>query len=470
MSARAGSQGSRAHSIDGDFMAQVIDLSLFDRAMSRVRRVFARPAARGDRSEQAYEALIAAATGIKGGEHAARGRAALLARTYAELDDDGRGAILMLLVERFGRDAEAVEAGLAAALEASGAARDAALAALGRTLEPARATLFRRFAAMPEGLGFLIGLRDDVRRLGTARPALGVLDEELRHLLALWFDPAMLELVRVDWSSPAAFLEKLMAYEAVHAMDGWDDLKRRLAPDRRIYALRHPMLAGEPLIFVEVALVEGMPGGISQLIGPSLAVAEADEADTAVFYSISNCQTGLAGVPLGNSLIKQVVERLSNELPGLGTFVTLSPVPGFRRWLKRAGADEEIAARVRETTGIEPAALDDAIEADDASEDQVARMAAHYLARERSSAGRALDPVAHFHLGNGARLERVLTGADPSPRGQAQSAGVMVNYLYDLDTIEANVDAYGAAGTVTLGGQARRLLKPDARTSDRATA
>ena len=445
-------------------MAQVIDLGLFDRAMSRVRRVFTRVPARRDAAAGPLAEAMEAALSNRGGEHAARLRAADLARDYRGFDDEGRTRFLDLLAARFGRDNEAVDAAIAAARAATGAEREVALAALGAALEPSRLILLRRFAAMPGGLGFLIRLREDARRLGPRNPAFAPLDDDLRQLLALWFDPAMLELVRVDWASPAAFLEKLIAYEAVHAMDGWSDLKRRLADDRRIFALRHPMLPEEPLIFVEVALRRGMPGRIADLIGSDLPVEPADKADTAVFYSISNCQAGLAGVPLGNSLIKQVAARLAGEFRQIETFVTLSPAPGFAAWLKRVAADAAEAERVRGAIGVDPSPLAQAVADGSANPEQLARVAAHYLARERNRNGRALDPVAHFHLGNGARLERVLAGADLSARGLAQGAGVMVNYLYDRPTIEENVDSYAGDGKVALGSQVRRLLKGAAAT------
>ena len=259
-------------------------------------------------------------------------------------------------------------------------------------------------------------------------------DSDLRHLIASWFNRGFLELRRIDWNAPASVLEKLIQYEAVHEIQGWDDLRRRLAPDRRCFAFFHPSLPGDPLIFVEVALVRGLAGAIAPLLAPESGVPEA--ADTAIFYSISNCQDGLRGISFGNFLIKQVVEVLKQEMPHLRIFSTLSPMPGFRRWLeRRADAPADPAHDEAATIGL----------------------AALYLT---NPGPKASDPVARFHLGNGARLERINWMGNPAQRGMAESYGVMVNYLYDPDTIEENHEGYARGGIIARSAAVSALVPP----------
>jgi malonyl-CoA decarboxylase len=303
--------------------------------------------------------------------------------------------------------------------------------------------------------------------LGALRehPALKPLDEDLHHLFGSWFNRGFLELRRIDWNSSAASLEKLITYEAVHEIAGWDDLRRRLGPDRRCFGFFHPALPGEPLIFVEVALTEGLAAAVQPLLAPlgdeRAATAAAGRADTAIFYSISNCQEGLRGVSFGNFLIKQVVEELKAELPQLKHFSTLSPVPGFRRWLDRRLAAEagdlltdEERIRLPGPAGDDAAQLTGALKTDawwqdqalaDALEAPLIRQCALYLT---SGNGKGADPVARFHLGNGARLERINWLGNTAPRGLRESWGIMVNYLYDPDFIEANHEAFVRDGKV----------------------
>ena len=281
-------------------------------------------------------------------------------------------------------------------------------------------------------------------------PRLKLLDADLKHLFTSWFNRGFLELRRIDWQTPAAVLEKLIAYEAVHEIKGWDDLRRRLAPDRRCFAFFHPALPGEPLIFVEVALVEGiatsMPPLLSQDVEEDTARAQAARADTAIFYSISNCQNGLRGVSFGNLLIKQVVEELQAEFPQLKRFSTLSPVPGFRRWLTQRLAEESnpdaalLPELARDGWWQDP-------EKSEPLRAALMRLCASYLTR-RPSPGNRIDPVARFHLGNGARLERINWLGDNSPRAIRESFGIMVNYLYDHDSIENNHEAFVRDGTI----------------------
>jgi malonyl-CoA decarboxylase len=325
-----------------------------------------------------------------------------------------------------------------------------AAAALAQAADPPRQELLRRINMAPGGTGTLIAMRSEITAHLRHEPELKLLDADLKHLFASWFNRGFLELRRIDWQSPAAVLEKLIAYEAVHAIKGWDDLRRRLAPDRRCFAFFHPALPGEPLIFVEVALVEGlatsMPPLLSRHVEEDTARAQAAGADTAIFYSISNCQDGLRGVSFGNFLIKQVVEELQAEFPRLKRFSTLSPVPGFRRWLTQQLAEES-----NPDAALLPKLARDGWWHDPGQSESLRaplmRLCATYLTR-RPSPGNRIDPVARFHLGNGARLERINWLGNTELRGIEESFGIMVNYLYDHDSIENNHEAFVRDGTI----------------------
>jgi malonyl-CoA decarboxylase len=311
-----------------------------------------------------------------------------------------------------------------------------------------------------------------------------VLDSDLRHLFASWFNRGFLELRRIDWQTPATVLEKLIAYEAVHEIQGWDDLRRRLDADRRCFGFFHPALPSEPLIFVEVALVQGLAASVQPLLARDDPPSEPARADTAIFYSISNCQEGLRGISFGNFLIKQVVEELRAELPQITTFSTLSPVPGFRRWLERrldsarpdAAApgkpvfrEEEAQLLTGHADATEAGAIDAfrALTADgewwqdparvDVLRAPLLRLCAEYLTRPNKGMS-AIDPVARFHLGNGARLERINWLGNTSVRGMNEAFGLMVNYLYDPEAIEANHEAFVHSGKVARSAEVDGLL------------
>src|ERR1700724_3108897 len=321
---------------------------------------------------------------------------------------------------------------------------------LAQAAEPTRQKLLRRMNMVPGGTAALVAMRKDLLAHLRSEPDLKPLDSDLRHLLGSWFNRGFLELQRIDWQTPAAVLEKLIAYEAVHEIKGWDDLRRRLAPDRRCFGFFHPALPGEPLIFVEVALVKGlaasMPPLLSQDVEEDTARAQAAGADTAIFYSISNCQGGLRGVSFGNFLIKQVVEELRAEFPQLERFSTLSPVPGFRRWLTQQLAQESnpdaalLPKLARDGWWHDP-------EQSEPLRAALMRLCATYLTR-RPSPGNRIDPVARFHLGNGARLERINWLGNTELRAIQESFGIMVNYLYDHDSIEDNHEAFVRGGTI----------------------
>jgi malonyl-CoA decarboxylase len=382
---------------------------------------------------------------------------------YAELTTGPRIAFFEALAERFGPDPARMEAAVAAWRDRP---CDETAAEVHAASEPRRQELFRRLNLAPGGTAALVRMREQlIDVLAHRDDDLGQVDADFVHLFSSWFNRGFLVLRRIDWSTPAIVLEKIIRYEAVHQIHGWDDLRRRIDPvDRRCYAFFHPALVDDPLIFVEVALTRDIPGAIAPILATERELADADKARTAVFYSISNCQRGLSGVSFGNFLIKQVVEEISRELPKLATFVTLSPVPGFAAWLQKERAQESSAALSEGDKAVlagldEPGWWADA-ECTARLQDPVMRAAAWYFLRARSKRGLPLDPVARFHLGNGARLERINWLADVSDKAVAQGEGLMVNYLYDLDDIEKNHEAYAEGRTVVASGNVQRLLRP----------
>ncbi|PIW29132.1 MAG: malonyl-CoA decarboxylase [Rhodospirillales bacterium CG15_BIG_FIL_POST_REV_8_21_14_020_66_15] len=416
----------------------------------------------------------------KGGEVSARTRAAALGRVYLALDKGGREKFLRLMATNFGTDAKAVDAAIASYQSAkSDGERLEAQLEMQNSLQAPWRRLLTQFNALPDGVKFLVDLRAELLPLAKSDARLKAMEHDLRDLLASWFDVDFLELRRIAWdNASASLLEKLIAYEAVHAIKGWEDLKNRLDSDRRCYAFFHPRMPDEPLIFVEVALVNGMAGNVQALLDTGAPPADPAAADTAIFYSISNAQKGLAGISFGNFLIKRVVQELSQEFPKLKTFATLSPIPGFRRWLNEILAEGEpklLTAEERRqlnaATGRRGGAKGSLLAVLDtpgwtrddvmttALEGPLTRLAARYLGREKGKGGRARDAVAHFHLSNGARLERINWLGDTSDKGLAQSAGMMVNYLYDLGRIEGNHEAYTSAGSVDVSSAVKSLLR-----------
>ena len=321
--------------------------------------------------------------------------------------------------------------------------------------EPKSQELIRALNRVPGATAQLVAMREDLLTFSRGDSALKGLDTDFRHLFGSWFNRGFLEIRRIDWSTSADILEKVIAYEAVHEINGWDDLRQRVGdPDRRLFGFFHPAMPSEPLIFVEVALTRDVPGAIAPILNAERDRVDPEDASTAVFYSISNCQKGLRGISFGNFLIKQVVVELQRELPGLETFVTLSPVPGLRRWVAGAIKDEDELLTDQERQEL--SAL-----ADDALPDPefAARLAARYLVRAKRPIGTAFDPVAHFHLGNGAMLHAVHPDADKSERGIGASWGVMVNYLYDGDHIQARHHAYATANEIAASAKVLALAE-----------
>jgi len=371
---------------------------------------------------------------------------------YQGLPEAGRDAFFTTLVNDYSPDAQAVNGAIAAYQATPTPAR---LGALHEATEPQRQELFRRLNTAPGGTRVLVMMRAHLLQTVTAHPERSAVDADLVHLFRSWFNRGFLVLQRVDWRTSALVLERLIEYEAVHQIQGWDDLRRRLEGDRRCYAFFHPALPDEPLIFVEAALTASVAGQVQPLIDPHAPVANPADARCAMFYSITNCQEGLRGVSFGNFLIKQVVADLSSEFPRLRTFATLSPVPGFRHWL--AGQPRLMSSRLSATLdnigdagGLASAAAE--------IREEITRLCAYYLLHARQARA-PLDPVARFHLANGARLDRLNWLGDTSAAGIRAALGMTANYLYRIADVEANHEAYARNFEVVASSALERLAK-----------
>ena len=381
---------------------------------------------------------------------------------YSVLDESDRASFFESIAENFGSNVDRVSE----AVEAWRTTPNGTHAVdLHFASEPQRQELFRRLNRAPGATHQLVTMRANLLDLGKSCKNSTVVDRDLVHLLSSWFNPGFLILRRIDWSTPAAVLEKVIRYEAVHEIRGWSDLRSRIDPeDRRCYAFFHPALNDEPLIFVEVALTMAIPGAIAPLLDASRPDVAINRVRTAVFYSISNCQRGLAGISFGNFLIKQVVEELRRELPKLENFVTLSPAPGFLAWLRSTpdlpltNEERALLAELNQPDWIGSSELSEQLRA------TIEPLAAHYFLKAKTPRGLPIDPVARFHLGNGARLEQIHWQGDLSSKGLRESAGVMVNYLYRLEDIEKNHEAFANHGEITASSAVEKLLKRKSRT------
>ena len=406
----------------------------------------------------------------KGGIVSSHSRAAVLGQAYLGLNKTGKKRYLEVLAKDFTLDREAIQEVKVKIDELENNPEQASY--LRELLIPPRLKLLTQFNDLPQGVKFLVDLRSDLRSFMDKDPDLKALDHDLRGLLESWFDVGFLELKRLTWNEPAALLEKLIEYEAVHEISSWRDLRNRLGSDRRCYAFFHPCMPDEPLIFVEVALVKGMSDSIQELLDEEAPAINKGDADTAIFYSITNTQMGLQGIRFGSFLIKQVVDHLSRDLPNLKTFATLSPVPGFVRFLRTLPEDRERAlmnereiVEIENKTGkkrLREIVTEDGWHRDIGSSDLVRevllRACAYYLV-EAKRGNKALDRVADFHLNNGARLEYIHWLSDTSEKGLQQSAGIMVNYLYKLSDIEKNHELYCDSGKVATSTAINSLLK-----------
>ncbi len=410
----------------------------------------------------------------RGGEVSARNRAAELGETYLILNNDGRKRFLQLLATEFDANDQVIEDTISKRLLCTDSEERRRLnLELRNQLVPPRTKLLRQFNELEEGVKFLVDLRAELLPLTSEDPALKALDQDILRLLCSWFDVGFLDLQRITWETPAALLEKLIKYEAVHAIRSWQDLKNRLRDDRRCFAYFHPRMPHEPLIFVEVALVNGISSNIAELLDETRPLIHPGKADTAIFYSISNCQAGLAGVAFGNFLIKKVVKELISKHPNLKTFSTLSPIPGFIPHL-RAHRDEVKFTGKEMKLLQELAGEIDVLECFFAAVDKIGedlhegremaikpillRLCSRYLLTTKKGKY-TYDRVSHFHLSNGARIERINWAADLSDRGISQSAGMMVNYLYVLSHIEKNHENYSGNGEIAASSTVTKLVR-----------
>jgi malonyl-CoA decarboxylase len=397
------------------------------------------------------------------GEASGMAIAAEILERWSRFDSTEAQNFLQMLSDKFGADT----AQLDKAIDRYRSDKSpSAVFAIHNAAEPRRQELLRRLNLAPNGTEKLVRMREQLLRLKDRREDLRAIDTDFAHLFGSWFNRGFLTLNPIDWSTPAHILEKIIKYEAVHEIGSWEELRRRLAPaDRRCFAFFHPRLVDEPLVFVEVALTRSVPGTIGDVLDEGREHIPANQATTAVFYSISNCQDGLRGISFGNFLIKQVVEDLRRDLPGLKNFVTLSPVPGLASWLSKAqGAQAHPLLTEEDRTVL--ALLNDPAWANDAGKaNEIERvllpLAAHYFLVERTPENRPVDPVARFHLGNGARLERLNFLGDRSAKAMHQAHGLMVNYLYKLEDIEANHEALAQRGEVAASPAVRNLISRD---------
>lgn len=403
----------------------------------------------------------------QGGEVSTRSRAARLADTYLQLNDEGRHRFLKLIALEFGPDPAKVAKAHAAYQKAVGTPDQwKAEAAMRVAMRSSRIRILTQFNAIPQGVKFLVDLRADLLRYLENDRELAVLDRELESRLSAWFDVGFLELQRITWNSPAALLEKLIEYEAVHEIRSWADLKNRLDSDRRLYAFFHPRMPAEPLIFVEVALTDHLADNVQGLLDEHAPVFDHRKADTAIFYSISNTQIGLRGVSFGNFLLKRVIDDLKRDFSKLGQFATLSPMPGMAAWIRQ---NPQVLAE----SGVE-LPLDELSAGTWAADkklvrklnDPLTRLGARYLATAKQGGGESgppSDPVSRFHLGNGARVERINYLGDSSAKGFRQSFGLMVNYLYSPEDIETNLEAFAGQGTIAMSATVRRQARSQKR-------
>lgn len=383
------------------------------------------------------------------GENAIKRLGATVLEKYQYLSDEEKRAFFEFLAREMDIDGAQLSAD-ALAYDASGDTKS--FRTLMDAAEPKRQETFRRLNHVSNGTHALVDMRKDLLMMTSKNEALQRVDHDLSHLFASWFNPGFLVKNRVSWDSAASVLAKIIQYEAVHAINDWDDLRRRIQPtDRRCFAFFHPAMPHEPLVFVEVALSRGIPNSVQGLLDENRVPIAGEEADTAVFYSISNCQQGLRGISFGNSLIKQVATDLAAEYPKLSNFVTLSPVPGFSQWLESADSglttSQKSALKYAQTSS-----------SFDTWSSPLRVLCARYLTQAKRPDGQPIDPVARFHLNNGASLHNIHAMADTSPNGLSLSCGVMVNYHYDLDLVESRHDGFASNGTVEMSRNVRGLL------------
>ncbi|BET35950.1 MULTISPECIES: malonyl-CoA decarboxylase [Wolbachia] len=376
----------------------------------------------------------------KGGEVSARKNTVSLGNLYLSLSEAGQIKFLQTLAEKFNPDKTKIDEEIKVYKKNQDSESSYKFEQdLIKVLESPRSKILKQFISLPEGLKFIVDMRSDVLKLKNQYKSLSPLENELKSILCTLVDVDLLDLHQITWDSPASLLEKLIKYEAVHKISSWDDLKNRLDSDRLCFAFFHYKIPNEPLIFVEVALMNEIADSIQHVLDESVPSSDPSSASTAIFYSISNTQTGLSGISLGNFLIKRVVEKLSQEFKSVKVYATLSPVPGFTKWLK----NQDVALLGKLNIKQSGTEILESIKTNIECEKQsLLKLCAHYLLKVKSSGGGAYDPVAHFHLSNGASIKQINWMADTSEKGISQSAGIMVNYLYELPKIDNNHENY----------------------------
>ncbi|MFP3035971.1 MAG: malonyl-CoA decarboxylase [Wolbachia sp.] len=399
----------------------------------------------------------------KGGEVSARKNTVSLGNLYLSLSEKGKIKFLQTLAEKFSLNKAEIDEKIKEYRENQNPELNYKFEQdLIKVLESPSSKILKQFISLPEGLKFIVDMRSDVLKLKNQYKELNRLESELKSILLSWVDVDLLDLRQITWDSPASLLEKLIKYEAVHKISSWDDLKNRLDSDRLCFAFFHYKIPNEPLIFVEVALVNKIADSIQHLLDESVPSSDPSSASTAIFYSISNTQAGLSGISLGNFLIKRVVEKLSQEFKSIKTYATLSPIPGFTKWLKES-LSQDITLLSKLNIKQSSAEILESIEQlktnTECEKQCLLKLCAHYLLKVKNSSGGAYDPVAHFHLSNGASIKQLNWMADTSEKSISQSAGMMVNYLYELSKIDNNHESYMVNKVISHSKQVLSVLK-----------
>ncbi|WP_341818998.1 malonyl-CoA decarboxylase [Wolbachia endosymbiont (group B) of Phasia obesa] len=393
----------------------------------------------------------------KGGEVSARKNTVSLGNLYLSLSEAGQIKFLQTLAEKFNPDKTKIDEEMKVYKKNQDSESSYKFEQdLIKVLESPRSKILKQFISLPEGLKFIVDMRSDVLKLKNQYKSLSPLENELKSILCTLVDVDLLDLHQITWDSPASLLEKLIKYEAVHKISSWGDLKNRLDSDHLCFAFFHYKIPNEPLIFVEVALMNEIADSIQHVLDESVPSSDPSSASTAIFYSISNTQTGLSGISLGNFLIKRVVEKLSQEFKSVKVYATLSPVPGFTKWLK----NQDVALLGKLNIKQSGTEILESIKTNIECEKQsLLKLCAHYLLKVKSSGGGAYDPVAHFHLSNGASIKQINWMADTSEKGISQSAGIMVNYLYELPKIDNNHENYMINKVISHSKKVSAMLK-----------
>ncbi|QCB62798.1 Malonyl-CoA decarboxylase [Wolbachia endosymbiont of Drosophila mauritiana] len=393
----------------------------------------------------------------KGGEVSARKNTVSLGNLYLSLSEAGQIKFLQTLAEKFNPDKTKIDEEIKVYKKNQDSESSYKFEQdLIKVLESPRSKILKQFISLPEGLKFIVDMRSDVLKLKNQYKSLSPLENELKSILCTLVDVDLLDLHQITWDSPASLLEKLIKYEAVHKISSWGDLKNRLDSDHLCFAFFHYKIPNEPLIFVEVALMNEIADSIQHVLDESVPSSDPSSASTAIFYSISNTQTGLSGISLGNFLIKRVVEKLSQEFKSVKVYATLSPVPGFTKWLK----NQDVALLGKLNIKQSGAEILESIKTNVECEKQcLLKLCAHYLLKVKSSGGGAYDPVAHFHLSNGASINQINWMADTSEKGISQSTGIMVNYLYELPKIDNNHENYMINKAISHSKKVSSMLK-----------